>query len=193
MHYISIGLCEHYENDILIFPVGNRTLRDMDEWTEALVKFCEENKIRAKITRCPALQKTSNAKYAYEINQAFWEDTSKVFPLRSSFTISEIEFVKECRQIAESGQHNVERYSILLDPILVGRDGGDILNTLMVFLLDKNSSITETASHLFVHKNTVKYRLQKASDVLGFRVGDIPQSKNLIYALSLNRLLYGTN
>ena len=189
MHYTNIGLCEHYENDILIFPVGNRTLRDMDEWTDALVAFCDENKIHAKVTRCPALQKTSNAKYAYEVNQAFLDDAVKVFPLRKAFTISEIEFVKECREIAESGQSNLERYQLLLVPILEGRDGKDIIDTLTVFLLDKNSSITETADHLFVHKNTVKYRLQKASDILGFRVGDVPHSKNLICSLSINRLL----
>ena len=189
IHYINIGLCEHYENDILIFPIGNRTLREMDEWTDALVKFCADNHISAKITRCPVLQQTSNVKYAYEINQAHLEDAIKVFPLRTSFTISEIEFVKECREIAESSQSDVQRYSILLEPILARKDGEDILNTLTVFLLDKNSSITETAAYLFVHKNTVKYRLQKASDILGFRVGDVPQSKNLIYALSLNRMM----
>ncbi|MGM9607645.1 MAG: PucR family transcriptional regulator [Oscillospiraceae bacterium] len=188
-HYANIGLCEHYENDILIFPVGNRTLREMDEWTEALVKFCEEEKIPAKITRCPALQQTADARYAYEINQANLEDAMKVFPLRSFFTIAEIEFVKECREIAAAGKENVRRYTSMLTPLLAGRDGNEILNTLTVFLLDKNSSITETAAHLFVHKNTVKYRLQKASDFLGFRVGDVPQSKKLFYALALQRIL----
>lgn len=189
MHFTTVGLCEHYENDILIFPVGNRTLRDMDEWTDALVAFCAENQISAKITRCPTLQHTPHAKYAYEVNQAYIEDAMKVFPLRTAFTFSEIEFVKECREIAESSQSNVRRYSSLLDPILEGRDGQDIIETLTAFFLDKNSSITDTAAHLFVHKNTVKYRLQKASDILGFRIGDVPQSKNLIYALSLNRLM----
>lgn len=188
-NYAKIGLCEHYENDILIFPMGSRTLKDMDEWAEALVAFCDENKIRAKVTRCPALQETSNAKYAYEVNSAYLEDAMKVFPQRSFFTISEIEFVKECREIAESGNQSLKRYTLLLDPILAGRDGAEIMETLTAFLLDKNSSITETAAHLFVHKNTVKYRLQKASDILGFHVGDVPQSKNLIYALSLNRLM----
>lgn len=77
----------------------------------------------------------------------------------------------------------------MLEPILSGKDGADIVRTLTVFLLDRNSSITETAAHLFVHKNTVKYRLQKAGNLLGFHVGDIPQSKNLIYALALRRIL----
>ena len=187
--YASIGLCEHYEHDILIFPVGSRTLREMDEWTAALVALCTEQGIPAKVTRCPLLQQTSDAKYAYEINAQYLEDAMAVFPLRAFFTISEIEFVKECREIAAAGRENVRRYTSLLSPILAGRDGQDIVDTLTVFLLDQNSSITGTAAHLFVHKNTVKYRLQKAGDFLGFRIGDVPQSKNLIYALALRRIM----
>lgn len=187
--YTPIGLCGHYENDILIFPVGGRTLHEMDEWTNALVRFCEENNLSAKITRCPLLQYTADAKYAYETNRAYLEDSAKVFPMRSFFTISEVEFVRECCEIAAQGKNTVRRYLSLLEPILSGKDGADIVRTLTVFLLDRNSSITETAAHLFVHKNTVKYRLQKAGNLLGFHVGDIPQSKNLIYALALRRIL----
>ena len=97
--------------------------------------------------------------------------------------------MKECREIAAQGKDAVRRYTSLLEPILSGKDGREITTTLEVFLLDKNASITETAAHLFVHKNTVKYRLQKASNLLGFHVGDIPQSKNLIYALALRRIM----
>ena len=187
--YTEIGLCGHYENDILIFPVGSRTLHEMDEWTNALVAFCRDNSLSAKVTRCTLLQYTADAKCAYETNRAYVEESTKIFPLRPFFTISEIEFAKECCEIAAQGKEAVRRYMSLLDPLLSGKDGAEIVNTLTVFLLDKNSSITDTAAHLFVHKNTVKYRLQKASNLLGFRVGDIPQSKNLIYALALRRIL----
>lgn len=43
--YTRIGLCEHYENDILIFPVGSRTLREMDEWTASLAQYCRDNSL----------------------------------------------------------------------------------------------------------------------------------------------------
>lgn len=188
-HFATVELCEQHEKDILIFPVGHRTLRDMNDWADALIRFCQENSIPVKITSCPLLQRTSDAKYAYEINHAYLTDAMKVFPLRQFFTISEIEFVKECCEIAAAGKESVRWYTSLLDPIQAGRDGADVIDTLAVFLLDKNSNITETASHLFVHKNTVKYRLQKASDILGFHIGDVPQSKNLIYALSLQRIM----
>lgn len=187
--YTKIGLCEPYENDILIFPVGSRTLREMDEWTDALVQFCAEKNLTAKVTRCSLLQYTADARYAYETNRDCVEDSMKIFPLRSFFTISEIEFVKECREIAAGGKEQVRRYLSLLEPILAGKDGREINETLAVFLLDENSSVVGTAARLFVHKNTVKYRLQKAGNLLGFHIGDIPQSKNLIYALSLQRLL----
>lgn len=187
--YTRIGLCGHYENDILIFPTGTQTLREMDDLTNALTQFFRDNNISAVITRCPQLQYTANAKYFYEVNRSYLEDSTKVFPLRTFFTSSEIEFVKECREIAAQGRDHVRRYMSLLDPISAYKDGPEITNTLTVFLLDMNSNITDTAARLFVHKNTVKYRLQKASNTLGFRVGDIPQSKNLLYALALRRIM----
>ena len=106
--------------------------------------------------------------------------------------LSEIEFVKECRRIAEEGKDAVRSRTALLEPLLEGKDGPDIVRALSVFLLDTNRSVTQTAEQLFVHKNTVKYRIQKAGDILGFHIGDVPQSKNLIYALSLQRIMKAT-
>lgn len=126
------------------------------------------------LTRCPSLRRTSDVKYAYEINQTCLEDAQKVFPLRTFFMSAEIELVKECRDIATGGRERMAWYTSLLDALPPGREGQDLIHTLSVFLLNKGSSITETAAQLFVHKNTVKYRLQKASDLLGFRIGEIP-------------------
>ena len=187
--YATIGLCERYENDILIFPTGSRTLREAQEMANALVGYCASQEISATLTCCPALRNTSDVKRAYETNHSCLKDTRTIFPKRPYFTISEIEFARECQEIAAGGKDNIARYTFLLDRIRAQREGGDIIHTMTSYLLDENSSITDTASALFVHKNTVKFRLQKASDLLGFRVGDIPQSKNLMYALALLRLL----
>lgn len=188
-HYAQVVLCECYEEDILIFPVGSRSLRETDEWAAALAGLLAERGVRAAVTRCPLLQQTSDVKYAYETNRQCVRDAVRIFPQRGSFSFAEVEFVRECREIAAAGESRVRWYAAQLEPILARRDGADIARTLAVYLLDRNSSVVETAGALFVHKNTVKYRLQKAGDILGFRVGDIPQSKDLIYALALRRLL----
>lgn len=187
--YASVSLCEVYEDDIIIFPTGSRTLREMDDWAEALAELFAARGMRAAVTRCQRLQQTSNVKYAYETNRDCVRDAVRVFPQRKFFSFSEVEFVRECREMAAAGESRVRWYSAQLESILARRDGKDMVHTLAVYLLDKNSSVVDTASALFVHKNTVKYRLQKAGDILGFRIGDIPQSKDLIFALALRRLL----
>ena len=118
-----------------------------------------------------------------------WRMPYGCFPRRPFFMLSEIEFVKECRRIAEEGKDAVRSRTALLEPLLEGKDGPDIVRTLSVFLLDTNRSVTQTAEQLFVHKNTVKFRLQKAGDLLGFHVGDAAQANGLICALSLLRML----
>ena len=77
----------------------------------------------------------------------------------------------------------------MLQPLIERRDGEEIIHTLQAYILDENSSTTRTAEALFVHKNTVKYRIQKAGDLLGFHIGDILQSRNLAYALAMQRML----
>ncbi len=42
----------------------------------------------------------------------------------------------------------------------------DLRDTLKVFL-DLNCNITDTAKELFIHRNTVKYRIQKCKEILG--------------------------
>ena len=188
-HFVSVELCGIFENDIIIFPVGKRTLRDMNDWSEAISEFCREKDLGFVLTRCPMLQKTSAAKYAYEMNRTYLSDAMTIFPRRSYFTLSEIEFAGECRKIADGGKESIATRTSMLQPLKERRDGEEIIRTLQTYILDEDSSITNTAEVLFVHKNTVKYRLQKAGDVLGFHIGDVLQSRNLTYALSLQRMI----
>ena len=44
---------------------------------------------------------------------------------------------------------------------------------------------------MFLHKNTVKYRLQRIADRLGFVPGELPESMPLFTACALGRLLRG--
>ena len=63
---------------------------------------------------------------------------------------------------------------------------------MSTYFLDARLNITDTAALLFLHKNTIKYRLQKASDTFGFRVGDMPGSGVLFQAAALQRLIQGS-
>ncbi|WP_042356624.1 PucR family transcriptional regulator [Bacillus rubiinfantis] len=62
------------------------------------------------------------------------------------------------------------------------RDEEDLVNTLIVYL-DYNCQIALTAKKLFIHRNTVKYRIAKCEEILGFPVHEPQNSLHLRMAL----------
>ncbi|SDE59718.1 DNA-binding transcriptional regulator, PucR family [Auraticoccus monumenti] len=64
---------------------------------------------------------------------------------------------------------------------------GDLLETLTAFL-DSGSSMEATARALFVHPNTVRYRLKRVQQVTGFSPTDPREAYVLRIALTLGRL-----
>jgi len=65
--------------------------------------------------------------------------------------------------------------------------GSGVLDTLTAFL-DQGGSIEGTSRVLFVHPNTVRYRLRRVLDITGFAPGDARQAFTLRIALVLGRL-----
>ena len=70
------------------------------------------------------------------------------------------------------------------------REYQELLNTACVYLLDCDSSVTRTAQALFLHINTIKYRLQRISDLLGYRLGKMPETIELYRSAAIYRLLH---
>lgn len=65
--------------------------------------------------------------------------------------------------------------------------GGELLDTLTSFL-DQGGSIEATARTLFVHANTVRYRLRRISDLTGLTPSDARHAFTLRIAVVLGRL-----
>jgi hypothetical protein len=66
--------------------------------------------------------------------------------------------------------------------------GGGLLETLITFL-DQGSSVEAAARALFVHPNTVRYRLRRIHEVSGYSPTDARDAYALRLALTLGRLM----
>ena len=73
----------------------------------------------------------------------------------------------------------------LYDPLFAA--GGGLLETLVTFL-DQGLSVEAAARSLFVHPNTVRYRLRRISEVTGYSPTDPRDAYALRLALTLGRL-----
>ncbi len=67
-------------------------------------------------------------------------------------------------------------------------EAGDLIDTLSVYF-EANSSIEATARALFVHPNTVRYRLRRIQEITGYSPGEARDAYALRLALTLGRLL----
>jgi purine catabolism regulator len=67
------------------------------------------------------------------------------------------------------------------------KDEEDLLHTLIVYL-DYHCEISKTAKKLFVHRNTVKYRIAKCEETLGYSVHDSENSLHLRMALMMRTM-----
>ena len=65
--------------------------------------------------------------------------------------------------------------------------GGDLLQTCVSFL-DHGCSVEATGRALYVHANTVRYRLKRIQDVTGYSPGDARDAYVLRLAITLGRL-----
>jgi sugar diacid utilization regulator len=80
------------------------------------------------------------------------------------------------------------RQELVTDVYAPLRDaGGATLRTVAAFL-DHGASVEGAARALFVHPNTVRYRLRRATDATGLRSGDPRHGYTLRVALTLGRL-----
>ncbi|MDO4547991.1 MAG: PucR family transcriptional regulator ligand-binding domain-containing protein [Clostridia bacterium] len=172
-----------YEDNLVVFMEGPGQLTQLHYMLDALDAALDES---CTITAFSNLKDTAAVRRAYLDNAEYIGDARRAFPGKRRFSGEDIAFVKQCRSMTRKGE-------IAL---------GDALNqfnrldqeqklTVATYLLDAELSVSKTADVLFVHKNTVKYRLKCASDRIGFRVGDMPVSMRLSQAAAISRLMAG--
>lgn len=90
------------------------------------------------------------------------------------------------RSLAGDGHARRQLVSAVYEPLLQARAG--LLETLTAYL-DTSGSIEGTGRLLFVHPNTVRYRLRRITDVTGLSPASARDAYTLRVALTLGRLL----
>lgn len=185
----EVVVADIYEGDLVAFTNGPRILQDSDALSVELLSHFSALGQETVLTKCANLQNTSDVRRAFFTNREHLSEARQIFPGRTIFYLGELEFAKSCHELLEKGEDQVDQALLPRSVILSANEGKELARTLSIYLLDCGESVTQTAESMFLHKNTIKYRLQRASDLLGFRVGRMPETAGLLQAMALSRLL----
>ena len=117
-----------------------------------------------------------------------FEVAVKLYPQEKYFSSWQLGFAEECHDLqSHSKQDTARHYRSLLDPLKESKQD-DLLPTLSTYLLDANSEIKKTSELLFVHRNTILYRLNKVKSLLNADFTKMPFLYSVYLAVALERV-----
>ncbi len=133
----------------------------------------------------------SDVRDAYLSVTEHLDDARSLYANSSILSFHEVMFVAELKNIISQGEDRIRRE---LEPLKYLGDEKDeqteeLIRTLSSFYFDSGQSVSRTADNLFIHVNTVKYRLKKISEIIGCKVTEMPEMMELYKALALYRLI----
>jgi sugar diacid utilization regulator len=150
-----------------------------------------EHKLEAVVTVCRNLDSPDKVRKAYLVNKGALATVREIYPLKTLFSLSEIRFADKCKKIIESGENAISQNTEILD--IIPKEGRvsfqDMLRTISTFYLDAESSVDLTGKILFLHKNTIQYRINKLRERVHDGFDKLPEISELYLALALNRIL----
>lgn len=188
--YSKVVIADLYEGELLLFFETPGSLSDSDRLADTLLNTVVSEDSTLTLTRCGGLRNTSDVRKAYLCHREHLQDTGSIFPGRNDYAMGEVSFAQECRDLIDEGEEAITR---CLEPLssLQGEhdEFADLRKTLCVYMLDSGFSVARCAELLFVHKNTIKYRLHRISAILGYRPDKMPERIKLYQAVAVARLL----
>lgn len=187
--YVTTALCDLYEGDLFLFMGNPASYVEGERLCEALEEVLDELGLQAVLTCCNAQSNTSQVRAAFLSNRQNLELVRRLFPARRRYSLDEVDFAGACGALLSAGETALAQATALLEPLEEAKDGEELLRTLMVYLLDCGGSVTRTARALYLHPNTVKYRLRRLTDLLGRPVDQMPATIRLYRAVALKRLM----
>ncbi len=176
-----------YGGSLVLFLDGPESLSEANQLASEILALpeCRET----SLVMCTDLSTTGEVQAAYITVRDSAADMLRLFPSRRVFHYQEAEFTRDCRIQIDSGLEAVSKATRALSSLTNDGEGPDLITTLSIYLLDGDSSVTRTAELMYLHKNTIKYRLQKTADILGYKPDKSPEYFSLYTALAIKRLI----
>jgi DNA-binding PucR family transcriptional regulator len=139
---------------------------------------------------CPRLRNTTDVRKNYQLINSLKEELSTLFIGKKHFTISEVRQVQQAIECVRSGEVKVDEVLRNIQPII---ENTEQMHTLCTFLLDADADYQKCGEYLFIHKNTVKYRIKRINELLGCDVTRISDSYEYSITCLVHRIVRRSN
>lgn len=189
--YFNVTFTGTYNDTFVIFLGSEKVKQACKVVKEALAEaLLEQSPEPYVLVTCYGQANTTDVRNGYLLYSDYLSAAKIIFPLKTIISLQELHFAKHCYDIISSGENSILEATQILLPLDQSSHSSDALkNTLALYLLDAASSVSLTSDYLYVHKNTIKYRINQINEYLNFDINKMPEHYNLYCAVAIERLL----
>ncbi|WP_195267906.1 PucR family transcriptional regulator [Eubacterium sp. 1001713B170207_170306_E7] len=187
------GPSDIYDNTVALFIQDTPLSSQMLAHAENLMTCLEKEALPVSFGFFTNLPDSASVRQSFLLYQGHLKNARILYPVTPLLTQAELSFSASCAETIARGEAMVRQVTAPLEPLLRADSTiqEELLTTLSAYLLDAQANVTRTAGLLYLHKNTVKYRLHKINSLLGYPVTKMPERNQLYTALAVKRLLKG--
>ncbi len=180
-----------YDGSIVIFMDKQSMMESSAALANEIETILAQNDIDTTLVLCYNMETTTDVREAYLSVSIGLENARKIFTHKRQLTLHEVLFAQECSDIIIAGEEAIKSKLKDIELLESNEDGRhtDLQKTLEVFLLDAGSNIAKTAELMFLHKNTIKYRIRCINEKLCYPITKMPEANNLYLACAIKRML----
>ena len=184
-------IVDSYGSHIIALTDGLLLEENIWEMGKELVVLLERDGYAAYGCIFEELDNTSQTRDAYgRLTRCFLE-LCHVYPHRKIYSDADVRFISTCIEEVNRGEDAVERCLLPIRKLEDATDGDILIETLCTYLLDAESNTQSTGTLLYLHKNTVHYRLNKIRSILKCDLVQMPATLAVYKAAVVYRILKG--
>ncbi|BAK93818.1 PucR family transcriptional regulator [Tetragenococcus halophilus] len=187
--HFNVLLVELFEQTIAVFMDEGKTNEGFDMIAFEVSKKLQQEGICHTIVQYLGMDTTSDVQTAYSKMKEYFEQAKFLYPKQRMFTQLHFQFVAECEKRIAEGEKSIHQALGPLQPLI---KQPELLDTLAVFLLDAQSHYAKAGKLLYVHMNTIKYRIKRINELVHYSVTKLPESLTYYRAIAIWRLLKNT-
>ena len=187
----KIAIVDSYGSHIVAFTDGTIFDSGVKELGSEFISRLDKEKYAAWGCVFEDLDNTAQVREAYNRMTENQAALRAVYPGKQLFTDSDVRFVQSCQEYIRQGESKVRECLQPISRLKLATDGQVLKETLCVYLLDAESSTQRTGAEMFLHKNTVNYRLNKIRNILKCDLAQMPATLEIYRAAAIYRILEG--
>lgn len=181
----TLTLTDIYEQSIVLFMRKPETLAEITHLQQEILGAVDEDDVLFCVENLP---NTAEARNIYKIYAESAADCRRIFPLHRVMSDAHLNLAHKCRKMMLTSPNYAD---IVISPIYHAKgkvNPQEMVDFLSSYLLDADMDVNLLSERLYLHRNTIKYRLNVLSNVFGIPVGSSPDTFYLMLVCAIRRL-----